>query len=402
MAKKDMSAMGILRAIGNAFTDNGLGVDISKSLEEANKAPVAYPKGHLKPELLKHSSPLVPMSIGYDGAVYGATGGTRNIIWRSDDSLATNERGHTFAEGSIVSVTRSKEGYIVILNNSTTNVGEVYFSEDFSSGFTKVLTMTKRTNKLAVHYYHGEITRLCAAGEYTGDRRGEAHNLYLSLDGGRTWNKTLETPVDDAVTANTHWHAISYDPYTGKLYASNGDGANRRFWESDDLGNNWTTVDVPANDYGMPDLRQPTLMVSMNKKIILTPDTELPPVVYSLLKDENFKNIKSSRFKLKWEHSVYDGESTAQFFAVQPYALNGDELYLVFPSNSSKNQHFIVATGDGGETFHTVFGIRLDEYTSKNMNEGIVGPDKNGYLFWYVVADTAYVAKAKKLEWVRG
>ena len=385
------------------------------------KEGTARPKGLLKPELVRgyNNEMTVPMGLGCDGFIYGGSGAGRRQLVKSDNGFEAISPGANMADETgdsafvVQSVNRTKAGYVVVGRREIDGVrrGSVWFSESFDGGFTEVLLADKTFAVHSISYYNqgSELEDIVILGEYTivsfTGEQPSPHKLYLSKDGGQNFEVVKETKViDPRQDVNSHWHHSIYDPYTGRIFASNGDGENRDMYVSDDLGKTWKEMRTPENEYGLTSLQQPTLLIPTSKKILLGPDLNTPGALLSLVRDEEYTQVHwqgSENWKLNWEITV--DETHAQvFFPQQPYGISGDEIYVLFPSSAGNTdkRFYVVASGDGGNTWHKVYGLRLP---NGSMNEGIVGPDNNGYLCAYVnTGTTTRIWRAKELEWVYG
>lgn len=385
------------------------------------KEGTARPKGLLKPELIRgyNNEMTVPMGLGWDGFIYGGSGGGRRQLVKSDDGFETITAGADMAVETgdsafvVQSVNRTRAGYVVVGRRVIDGVrrGSVWFSENFEGPYTETLLADKQFAVHSISYYNqgSELEDIVLLGEYTlvsfTGEQPSPHKLYLSKDGGQTFEEVLQTKVIDPDPAvNSHWHHSIYDPYTGRIFASNGDGENRAMYVSDDLGESWKEMRTPENEYGLTSLQQPTLLIPTSKKILLGPDLNTPGALLSLVRDEEYTQVHwqgSENWKLNWEITV-DETYANIFFPQQPYGISGDEIYILFPSSAGNpdKRFYVVASGDGGNTWHKVYGLRLP---GGSMNEGIVGPDANGYLCAYVnTGTTTRIWRAKKLDWIYG
>jgi hypothetical protein len=76
-------------------------------------------------------------------------------------------------------------------------------------------------------------------GEYAGEWEDTCAFIYKSPDGGDTWDRVYDG-------TERHVHFVAADPYSGYLYASIGDGEDRRkVMRSTDTGETWETI-IPS------------------------------------------------------------------------------------------------------------------------------------------------------------
>lgn len=376
----------------------------------------AYPMEPLRPvyKEMSGSSIYTPRDVGVDGYVYASMGGTaganRRII-RSQDAFETFQYGYDFStelpDGSIGYVTRTEAGYVVVARyGGVGSRGVIYFSKEFNKNFTKVQDLTDGVGVgfgMGIHFYNGMgLEQIGLVGEYTALAPGAVHNLWLSKDGGQTWEIVLGTNVVGS-GSNSHWHSVTYDPYEGRIYASQGDNVNGRLWYSDDLGKTWSYVTEIIDKDGIGGIQNPTLMIPTPDKLIITPDLTSPPMIMSLTKDSSYKDVGGEKWVLNHEYSVWPGTASGLHFATMPYAHKKDEIYFVFPANTLHSitpVFHVVGSGDNGRTWHKLYGTRLVGSGINRMNHGIVGPDNNGNIMsLIVIKDATYLWSAKTIEW---
>ena len=70
---------------------------------------------------------------------------------------------------------------------------------------------------------------------------------------------------------------------------------------------------------------------------------------------------------------------------------------MLYPNYNGKKKYFVVATGDGGASWHTV----LAATGINSFSNGIIGPDKNNYLYAYIIDGDGNpkVIKANRIQW---
>lgn len=372
-----------------------------------NLAPaLAHPKGILRPEYKPVDSAIRPMDVGYDGRVYGSV---QNSIVRSDDGFETIENGYDFSplissgeSWQIRKATNTYSGYVVVacITTDGETTTRVYFSNEFDTGFAEVYEIPKIVTYMSTSFYNGgPLEQIGLIGEYAP--LGVAQGLHLSRDGGQSWEKIKDTIVNDPAM-NAHWHSAAYDPYTGRIFASSGDGDNRAFWVTDDYGETWEEMTIPENKLGITHLMQPTVIIPVRDKIVLTPDTTLTPCVFSLVRDLGIHTVGEEKWRFNFDLGFYDKALVSSFFGISPYAVSHqrDEIYLVYQQQSPRQHMFVLGSGDSGASWHVVYANNMAGKTGVFWGEGLVGLDKNGYMYSYIFDGTQrWLWKAKKLDW---
>jgi len=369
----------------------------------------AYPKKPLDYSVINSSTygtVIHVSSIGFDGSLYGYS--SLKKIFRTADAFATAlDYGQDFSglipsTSSLLHVFQTHAGYVVIETDSTTKRGGIWFSTTFTSGFTKIVEMDRGYPiKLNTSIYNAGVNQtVILCGEYVITSPNPASGglrLFGSFDGGATWVSLKETVLVDSVY-NSHWHASTYDPYAGRIYAQTGDATNAMLYYSEDLGQNWNEIRATDENGVLP---QPTTLISFPDIITALPDRGYPPCVLSIKKDTNYKDINGEKFLFSLDYSIYPAFGTgAGKYTGRPIAQDGIEAYFQVPTVTGHQQIFVVGTADGGQTWHTVLVLNLSRYASGNANEGIVGPDKNGFLYMYYNDNGAKIAKITKQNWI--
>lgn len=416
---QDFSPRGMLKTIREVLFSSYEDRKININSTERLKKPFALPENNLNPIFVELDNSETPRSIGSDGMVYcSGSGNEGNDIklyrFSGEYSSATVEEGYDFSNehpnGTIHYVTKTKKGYVVMINDFGTGTqAKIYFSESFSSGFSLVQELSPDTSAQFWNcdFFHGDKisnTSIGLVGEYSSNDGDVPHKLWLTKDAGESWESILTTEIIDSTT-QVHFHGVAYDPYDSRIYAAQGDGDNDRLWYSEDLGESWEYIDefIDKDKLGRFEtgkgLHQPTMIIPTAQKIIITPDTYLPPLIMSLRKDNGFTEVDSYKWELHHEHSVYNGKATGQFFAKTPYATKNGEIYFMFPDNSNE-LYYIVGSGDNGMSWHTLYSITMP--SNSNLNYGITGIDKDGYMSAYcVIGSTAYILQSEKAKWIK-
>lgn len=246
-------------------------------------------------------------------------------------------------------------------------------------------------------------------GEYTLLTPSTALKRWLSVDGGATWTNIHSTTVVDSAV-NSHSHTGLITPL-GRIYVSEGDGANAGFYYSDDQGGNWVPVKTDSTDATVYDLAymQPTAMIDFTTKddrISVCPDRgSFPPGVWDL---DASSHVISRNYDLAGTYELTPGAGTtaaAQYGHAQ-YAKRGREAYVMLPDTGSGSKvSVILATGDAGRTWWKVATVSWGS-SGGSLSTGICGVDKDGYLYMtglnlpapYVSATIRM--KALKWKWV--
>lgn len=365
----------------------------------------AYPKSPLIVEKsIKTHIGQRPTSIGVDGNIYGASweekgDGELYRAWYSEDQCETSIFTEEVFDQAPVFVTKTDEKYIVITKK------HIYQSDDFDSGYKIVFSAQEDDvfHLMGVHYYHGRSDMeqsIIIVGEYGHlPNPPEARRLFASFNGGYDWKQINECQVVDN-DVNAHWHSSAYDPYRGRIWASQGDGIDNGILSySDDLGENWTIVDVPENPY--IEAHQPTALAITPRKILTCPDGgPIPSSMLSIPVDNKSSDIKSEIFPIKYEHLVWSQIKSYQGYAEgTPVYADDGSIYIYYGSQYGFNKWFILATGDGGETFHNVYVVNGQ---GEDLALGhIVGQCKDGYMYSFSArGKKTGILKFKPIEWI--
>lgn len=384
------------------LSSDGL-IELYNKFIESLKNPFAVPMETLKFELLyKGDSAISVRSIGADGFLYGNIG---SQIWRSEDSGDTLINGldfNTIAPGdSVKYVTKTNRGFVVVTSNNAANNTKIWYSDIFNSGYS----VKAETNKGIVHefnvdFHHGQLSTIGRdsiglVGVYQLNvSTSEPLPLFYTENGGLSWTQILQSTAID-INANSHFHHAAYDPYKGRIIASCGDGPlNASLRYSDNRGITWKTIDVGS--FG--EYSQPTLIVPFYNRLIIAPDSgSIPAAILSLENDNNFKTVGGEKYTPKHLYSIADGAPAGTFYGIPPYVRDGEVAYLPFWDQDNR-RIYIVATGDGGNSWHRIYGASMGAGNQLGST-GIVGPDKNGYVFAYYFSGTSRLARAKMIKW---
>lgn len=332
--------------------------EIVSAIEAGNVRTTArqklYPASNLQFEMIPARSILViAIDFKNDGFSYGIDHGW---IARSDDGWQTKENGVNFGSldaGGARRLCRWSDGTFC----AVTDAGKVITFDDLSGTNAKVNLDIgdKLASPISVSFWEDGVNRIVLLGDY---QQGTSYppKLYMSLDGGETFNVILE---GKALFSNNHWHATCYDRFSGTIWASQGDGNSATTYFSTDLGSTWTEVSLKEGKH--KSYVQPTLILPFPNRMVFGRDgAGIPPGLDEWVRDG--KNITPSNvflpepaleFKDTYGSHVY--YPSLSYTAVLP--LNPLVAYVSFPYQSSDKQEisFIFATGDGGESWHSVY-----------------------------------------------
>lgn len=398
---------------GEQVTVTGGKLDVNANISVGNltipNSLLAVPKKELRPLALLESHPNdpVPNSIDPDGNVYGRA--SNGLIFNSTDSCATFNYSTfdftTFALGTPYHVIKTNKKHIVFLRDAVNDKGGIVTSDSFDSGYTLAVTnVSSYPDDIAINYYHGAMPNgdtIILAGEY-GMVKNVVKNLWASFDSGVTWLSILQTPiVDNAV--NNHFHHSIYDPYMGRIWATCGDGVNAILRYSDDLGLTWTTVLFEDTN------PQPTLIMAFNDKIVYCADAGTYPVsLWNITRDITSSIRGTEVLSTELSYTILKYKYSYDYYGQPPVAQSGLEAYAAFPAYDGTKKSIIVATGDGGNSWYIVYEYNYQRITGgQGFTRGLVGPDKNGFIFSYILALApsnntvrSCILKLPKVEWI--
>lgn len=357
-------------------------VNVAAMRETQRVTSRQVPSGRLEFAVVPGES-IIPLDIGSDGWVYGASRvpGDNTII-RSADGFATRESGPKFSDlgdGRIVrTVTRTAEGYYAVLSGSTwgSDFSTVWFSENWASGWTKVHEMRHVLQISISRPVPTDEGTVILLGEYGN---GDVRRVFLSRNGGRTWSQIYTHTRKPGVTeTNNHIHHAMFDPDMGRIWVSAGDGLNSYMGYSADWGATWTPVPakLPLIDNPGATYRQPTILTPTSSRIISTPDGGVGRTgVWEMDKLTGDARVS------------YEVADTPPFrsYPLHPWVQRGDVVYILYPPIPSvgfEDHIYIAATGDGGQSWHTIYSQYAPKWEWQFI-EGIVGPDKDGRIFMY-------------------
>jgi hypothetical protein len=350
-----------------------------------------YPASNLQFEMIPaRSMSVIAIDFKNDGFSYGIDHGW---IARSDDGWQTKENGVSFASlgvGVANRLCRWSDGTFC----AVTDACKVITFDDLSGTNTKVNLDIgdKPASSINASFWEDGVNRIVLLGDY---EQGTSYppKLYMSLDGGETFTVILEGKA--LPSGNNHWHATCYDRFSGTIWASQGDGGSATTYFSTDLGSTWIEVSLKEGKHSS--YAQPTLILPFPNRMVFGRDGGgIPPGLDEWVRDG--KNITPSNvflpepaleFKDTYgSHTYYPSLSYTAVFPLNPLV-----AYVSFPYRSSDKQEisFIFATGDGGESWHSVYA---------GLKKMIVRGTDGVNLFCTNGIGPGSIYSAKLVEWV--
>lgn len=265
--------------------------------------------------------------------------------------------------------------------------GRITMAPDISTEPTDVLQADDEFHRLSVNFHCDGLNRYVIAGEYSQNTKDKAKKLYLSKDGGQTFDVIKVGDVLGAV--NNHWHGVCYDPYAGAIWAAQGDEGNAKIYYSLDLGVSWNEV---VKEPDAPGFLQPTLIHAFPDKVIFGRDSiQIPPGLDAFYREgaDQFSDVALTPVlefrKDTWSYQYYPAVAMSA-------VLGAIEAYIGFPRKvEGQVMSYIYATGDCGDTWHLVYAGQAEIYP--------LGTDGNYVFFGSHVPAYDSLYRAKPLEW---
>ena len=266
---------------------------------------------------------------------------SHGFLERTEDNWATKSRGINVVNTEAGNITKAvvwADGTVCGL----TTTGNVVRMDDFNSEPQITLeTETSFTSPYGSSFYSDGLNNYVLAGQYT---EGVApKHLYLSKDGGDTFEIIKTT--QGLGTTNSHWHAAEFDPYSGAIWASEGDGPNSSVWVTYDLGETWELVSEEI---------QPTLIIPLPDRVLFGRDGGSSPGFDCWeRKEQRFEHPAiypiQTNMEFRTDLSPYDYVPTNE----QVVVVDRNIAYVGYHKTDG-NINYIFATGDGGASWHLV------------------------------------------------
>lgn len=208
-----------------------------------------------------------PVWIDQDEYLYGRGA---NRLLGSDDWWETTETLFTFGESDIVrAVVVPESGRVIVgIEDGDENRGRLeVLDEDFESSETAYQFDYGYAIHTNGHVTYDDYVIMSTYGfsDFEADRH--PNEVVLSTDGGETFERILEVPLNTTDATNNHIHDVEWDPYAERIWVSVGDHGNSQILWSDDLGDSWSVVD----ERGV--VTQPTQIVAFEDSIAFATDS---------------------------------------------------------------------------------------------------------------------------------
>jgi len=314
-----------------------------------NRSSIKQPVGFLNDwKKLANGVAQYSMYVGYDNILYFTRAGKE---WKMADITddATLVEGRVLSDNPRYSV-RFPDKFIQVYNvtvGDTTNI-EVRKKINFEDVPEVIHTFEGvRTNRLSCSSHYDGINEFIFIGEYVSAGHNFPARMWFSKDGGVTFDNIKDTSFVDTAS-NSHWHTGVFDPYQGRIWVSEGDGAdNRGVHFSDDYGETWTRIDSQ--------LYQPTLIVPFSEKVFFGRDSNPSPGFDVYVKPK--KQIDFDTAPVFQDALTFlPNEPSYAYYPSGNYARNNNEVYVSFNHKlGAPHKSYIYATGDCGESWHCVY-----------------------------------------------
>ena len=294
-----------------------------------------------------------------DGRLWAGhfTDGTVRV---SDDGGVSWTTKYTFAVGSgmVRCVWVASNGYIYASRDGS---DILIRSVDGGETWATCLTLSGSSDSV-VWQMDEDSTGNLYAGEYsTGAGAEQRAYIYKSVNHGADWTTIWANP-DGA----RHIHFVRVDPYTDKIYASQGDAAKGKLIRSDDGGSSWVTLGSGSS------LWHPTSIAFGNGYRLFGQDNidNLPVCIRKTVDDSAFT-------------TVYTPPATDEYVFWNGGHIRADGL-IVFGSwtQTDNERATIIVSWDAGATWTVV-------------EEMATGVGNRGYIFLSNFDGYGYIVFAK-------
>jgi hypothetical protein len=201
-------------------------------------------------------------------------------------------------------------------------------------------------------------------GEYGANiitSKGNCSYIHRSTDGGQTWKIVYNSTA--AGYPGRHIHLVKTDPFTGYIYATQGDGDGvSRTLRSTDNGTTWKSIENNS------DTSQYLGLVFTSKYRIFATDKGNFDGIYRTSDDAHFENI-----------FTFPANTNGYFWQMEQDPKTG---FIVAGTvgAGTRNIATLVISTDGGSSWYPVLQTKVGtQYQGINR---ITGFDSNGYAFY--------------------
>jgi hypothetical protein len=172
------------------------------------------------------------------------------------------------------------------------------------------------TNSMCTDAYYDGLVNVVLVGEYGSGNTPK--RLWLSKDGGVNWEIIKETTPKATGATQSHWHAVHYDRYSARIWAAEGDDANRALHWSDDFGETWHSIEG---------VYQPTLIKSFPNCVVFGHDEGEENTGLSVWMRNNDKR---NDVVLRRVLTVNEKPSAYHYPDARQWAQRGSDAYVLF------------------------------------------------------------------------
>ncbi len=185
-----------------------------------------------------------PLWIDQDGRMYGRYA---TEVMVSDDRWETTEMLYSFEDEDdryVQAVIVPDGGNIIVAVGGRSDAGgTIYRLHDDRNGAETLYQFDYgRVSNSLGHVVHDDIIVISSYKRSDFEAGRHANEVILSTDGGESFDRVLEAPLNSRDAANLHIHDVEYDPYAERIWVAVGDHGNAQIYWSDDLGSSWETI----------------------------------------------------------------------------------------------------------------------------------------------------------------
>lgn len=298
--------------------------------------------------------------IGNAGEIFGTQGKDSRELYKSVDNNATVVQVHTFPD-KIKSIFISSQNNIFVAAGGAVFRGELD-RQDFEKVFELSSTVSFFRHNYAMTETAGGVLVIGEYGNIWENGRWRAiANLYISSDGGRTWNKS-DFLIKKGI--NKHVHIVRYSQNLNRLFLTDGDN-KKKLWISAPL-----PTTSPVEDFGWKPITRVhiqtggyTSIAESNGKVMFGTDYQ---------GGTNFI-IETQDGKKYTKKVVPDPYRRSPIHSLVPRQTeNGNEIWANLPITMSKSRSLLMFTRDGGKSWN-----KLVDYDSRVHSVSLLSASKH-------------------------